>query len=110
MVAQLARASDGIGLRVVGVDAEHTEASVKAMMLPRDRNKKNRVAAAMQVALQDDLDHREALADLPSDEPTKTTDSARPNEFWDDSDVVSRSTVALVWWDGAQYAVWAQSV
>lgn len=68
------------------------------------------MAAALQSALQAELDQRESIASLPDDEPSKTTDPARANEFWDDGDVVSRTTVALVWWDGGKYVARMQSV
>ena len=56
--------------------------------------------------LQDLLDFRQPLADLPVDDPDKTTDPALPDLFWDGNDLVGRNTV-VDWfrWDGVRLSV-----
>lgn len=55
----------------------------------------NRAAkeAALKVALQDWLDVRQPISDLPDDDPDKTTDPARPDLFWDGGDLVGRGVL-----------------
>jgi hypothetical protein len=50
-------------------------------------------AAALKIALQDWLDVRQPISGLPSDDPDKTTDPARPDLFWDNGDLVGRSVL-----------------
>ncbi len=74
-------------------------------------NTKN--ALALKLALQEDLETRVALRDLPSDEPTKTVDPAAEFGelmFWEGNGinrvVVSRSTIVeSVVWDGTRYVI-----
>ena len=60
----------------------------KASDFPGNRAAK---AAALKAALQDWLDVRQPIADLPSDDPDKTTDPARPDLSWDGVDLVGRA-------------------
>jgi len=50
-------------------------------------------AAAMKIALQDWFDVRQPIADLPSDDPDKATDPARPDLFWDAGELVGRAVL-----------------
>ena len=60
----------------------------------------NRLAKFVERA-QQLIDFRQPLADLPADDPDKTTDPATPFLFWDGTDIVARSAVLEnVSWDG----------
>ncbi len=60
----------------------------------------------MKARLQNFLDVRIPLADLPDDDPDKTTDPARPDLFWDKGDLVGRGCVITdVFWDGERFGV-----
>ena len=69
-------------------------------------------AAAFIPFLQDQIDFRQRLNTLPTDDPDRTTDPAKPWLFWDgpgqpgNTDLVSRSDVITnVVWDGTRYVV-----
>ncbi len=50
--------------------------------------------------IQDLIDVRTPLADLPIGDPDKTTDPGLPNHFWDSGDLVARSIVIRdAWFD-----------
>ena len=91
MVSMIEKASDGKGFRLQN-KSEIIESDV---VVTGSRNQK-KIAAKMQKMLQDQIDHRESRASLPDYEITKTIDPARPNEFWDGDDVVSRSEVITI--------------
>ncbi len=65
--------------------------------------------AFLENALQAQTDVRQRLNTLPSDDRDRTIDPARPNLFWDgpgqpgNTDLVGRSTVYTVTWDGEKY-------
>lgn len=60
----------------------------------------------MKIRLQNFLDVSIPLADLPNDDPDKTTDPARPDLFWDKGNLVGRGCVITnVVWDGQRYIV-----
>ena len=64
---------------------------------------------AIRAFIQDSHDERTTLNQLPVDDPDRTTDPARPELFWDgpgqpgNTDLVSRSSIYKVFWDGARY-------
>jgi len=91
MVSTIIRASDGIGFRLQG-KSEIKEVDV---VVNGARNQR-KIAAKMQQMLQDQSDYRESRASLPDDEITKTVDPARPNEFWDGDDIVSRNEIITI--------------
>ncbi len=58
----------------------------------------------MKERLQNIIDVRIPLADLPDDEPTKHEDPARPDFFWDKGDLVARPCIVTdVFWDGERF-------
>ncbi len=78
-----------------------------------------KLALVMKDLLQGQIDVRIPLADLPDDEPTKTTNPDSPSFFWGDSNgvvqanpnrndtLISRDTiVTAVVWDGTVYVVY----
>ncbi len=79
---------------------------------------KDELATAFVPFLQDQLDFRQKLNTLPSDDPDRTTDPNKPWLFWDgpgqpgNTDLVSRADVVVsVVWDGSVYVVtvsWAR--
>lgn len=77
-----------------------------------------KLANALKIFLQDAIDTRLVLADLPDDEPTKTVNPDAPNFFWGQSDgsvhpnparndtLIARDTIITdVVWDGTRYSV-----
>ncbi len=62
----------------------------KASDFPGNRDAK---AAALKQTLQDWLDVRQPISGLPVDDPDKTIDPARPDLFWDGSDLVGRGVL-----------------
>ena len=50
------------------------------------RQRLSRLVAAIQAG----FDNVQPIADLPADDPDKTTDPARANVFWDGADIVYR--------------------
>jgi hypothetical protein len=73
---------------------------------------KEEIAAAFVPFLQDQLDVRQKLNTLPSDDPDRSTDPAQPFLFWDgpgqpgNTDLVSRSVIVEdVVWNGSVYVV-----
>ena len=62
------------------------------------------ICAELKIRGQALADVRIPLADLPEDDPEKTTDPATNVEFWDGTDLVTRHIlVESVWWDGEKY-------
>ena len=60
----------------------------------------------MKIRLQNSLDVRIPLTDLPNNDLDKTTDPARPDLFWDKGDLVGRGCViSAVTWDGQRHVV-----
>ena len=65
------------------------------------RNRPADIAARTTALLQAQFDVRIPLADLPLDDPDRTTDPARPDLFWDGTDLVGRGVRLTVSWDAA---------
>ncbi|KKN63162.1 hypothetical protein LCGC14_0504320 [marine sediment metagenome] len=81
------------------------EIDVVALLTEQEGNNV-KVAALVKMQLQDFLDVRIKRTDLPSDEPTRTSNPNREDFFWDGPDLVSRPViVSVVVWDGECYAV-----
>lgn len=76
-----------------------TTTDVRTRMRSEDRVDMSRVAAAMGRELQEAIDVRILIADLPDDDPDKTTDPAQPDIFWEAGFLVSRSEIVTVAWD-----------
>ena len=73
-------------------------ATVRSSLPGSQRNNATLVAAAVQKSLQDLFDVRIPRASLPLDDPDLLSDPARPNLFWDGTDLVGRSVkVTLTW-------------
>lgn len=53
----------------------------------------SKVEADVKKSLQDNLDNRQLIADLPDDDPDKVSDPGLPYLFWDGSFLVGRSVV-----------------
>lgn len=80
-----------IGIRLNGVGKDGFFEVLYAN-IPGNSWNQNRLNLFTQRA-QQLIDYRIPLADLPADEPTKTVDPARPDFFWDGTDIVSRSVI-----------------
>ncbi|MHA2404481.1 MAG: hypothetical protein ACXADH_15895 [Candidatus Kariarchaeaceae archaeon] len=94
--------TDELGIRIYGLGKtgllEVLYANIPGGSWNAQRLKK------FQDRVQDEMDDRVPLADLPVDDPDKTTDPALPNLFWDSGDLVSREYIILnlTWSDPAE--------
>lgn len=104
------KAADGIqvtlGSRVVSVQREEVRTRVR----PQDRNDVAALAAQMTRELQAAVDEPNMpVADLPLDDPDRTTDPALPNQFWQEIDgvmwSVARSALVTVSHDGHGFSM-----
>ena len=80
-------------------------AATRSAMPGNQRNNLALVAAAVQTALQNALDVRFARSSLPLDDPDLLIDPARPDLFWDGTDLVGRSVLVSLSWNGTGYAL-----
>lgn len=125
MVARIGKAADGVGIRLYRYSDESDEDSAEvnvaetAVMIVGGPNQKSdpvRIATAMTILLQQQIDIRYPRSDLwPGDpdlelddpnrepDPVFAADPATPRVFWDGSDVVERPAVVTVAWDGTAY-------
>ena len=97
------RAISSLGDRVVlnigGISREFLFSSLP----PGSRATKG---VALKNLVQAFLDVRIPRASLPSDDPDKLADPARPGLFWDGADLVARPVLVVsVVWDGTTYAL-----
>jgi hypothetical protein len=73
---------------------------------PDDQTKADAVALFVQ---ENYLDTRQRLITLPTDDPDRTIDPARPTLFWDgpgapgQTDLVGRSVLITIEWTGSEY-------
>lgn len=79
--------------------------TIRSAMPANQRNNPTLVVAAAQAALQAQLDVRTPRSSLPDDEPTKTVDPARPSFFWDGLDLVGRSVIVGLTWNGSGFVL-----
>lgn len=95
MVRQISRASDGIGLKWETSGTEYREVDILDLISTGgDANAK--VAILLASLLQDEEDTVVKRSDLPSDEPTRTTNPNRTNIFWQGGNIVTRSNIITV--------------
>ncbi len=109
-VHAVGKAADGLGPKVwLGANnaKEVTVTDAQAMIVggPNRKNAPKRIAAAMTVLLQIDIDVRYPQTDLHPDDPARLADPALPYMYWDGSDVVERVTVVEVTHDGTDYVL-----
>lgn len=120
---RLGRAADGIGPKVWthadrSKEVSVADAQVKIVGGPKQKSDPVRIAAAMTVLLQLEIDVRYPRSDLwPGDpdlelddpnrepDPVFAADPATEHVFWDGSDVVERRGVVEVVWDGTEYVI-----
>lgn len=87
-----------------------TAQTARSFLSGSDKNDPDLIAAKMTELLQNDLDNVQLLADLPSDDPDKTIDPARPDLFWRDLGggimaLVGRGVVVEITWTGSEYTI-----
>ena len=105
-IQSIVRLYDGggveIGIRLNGVGKDGFFEILYAD-IPGNSWNQNRLNKFTQRA-QDLIDVRIPLADLPADDPAKTTDPARPDQFWDGTDLVGRNVIiSEVFFDGSLF-------
>ncbi len=94
------------------VEGHKTDAVAK--VAPKDRKRVVVLAAQMTADLQDAIDEPYMrVADLPLDDPDRTTDPARPEQFWKDIGgvtwLVGRTAAVEVFHDGVQFQIRQQA-
>ncbi len=104
------KAADGIGPKVwlaanTAKEVSVTDARVMIVGGPNRKNDPTRIAQAMTILLQQQIDVRYPVTDLPPDDPLRLADPAMPHVFWEGSDVVERATVVQVTHDGTEYVL-----
>lgn len=101
MVATIKRASDGEGLQWETKTGEFKISDIEKTVEGEKTSAK--IAFKLQEELQAQMDFRVPIASLPDDEETKKTDPARPNFFWDGTDIVARSNIITVAYIDGKY-------
>lgn len=94
-----------------GYKTADTEAT--RLALPTDqRDDTGKLAEQLTTELQNQMDVRQPIDSLPDDDPDKTIDPDRPDLFWDRStrELVSRSVIVTVTWNGSEYVILVQRV
>ena len=92
---------------VTGVKGDGTPFTFNLSELPGQGFNANRLRK-IEERVQQEFDVRQAIADPPDDEPTKTMSAAEllaaygNRVFIDGTDIVSRSTLITLAWDGSQ--------
>lgn len=107
---KLGKAMDGVGPRVWTHSDRWREvlvsvASAKVVGGPKQKSDPVRLAAAMTVLLQLEIDVRYPQTDLHPDDPVRLADPATESVFWEGSTVVERRGVVKVVWDGTEYVI-----
>ena len=79
-----------------------TAAQARATLCGAARNNPVRICEAATILLQNQLDVRQSLASLSVDDPDKTVNPNRPDLFWSGTDLVGRSVLVQVVWNGTR--------
>ncbi len=123
-IHKITRSSDNFTVWLDSITSvQITKAEAEAVLVESDRSDPVQVAAKMTALLQDRLDFRQPLTDLPDGvdtgdepdniDPDRTIDPARPDLFWQVIDgvtyLVGRSILATVIWDGSRYVLETRS-
>lgn len=77
--------------------------TVRAALIGSAKDDPVQIAAKATQLLQALLDTRIPIANLPVDDPDKTTNPNRPDLFWAGTNLVGRSTLVTVTWTGIIY-------
>ena len=84
--------------------------TIRSAMPANQRNNVAAVVEAVRKALQASLDVRIPRTSLPLDDPDLISDPARPDLFWDGTDIVGRSVLVTLSWSGNAYNLTLQRV
>lgn len=109
------KASDGIGPKVWlhadnAKEVSVVDAQVKIVGGPNQKNDPTRIATAMTVLLQQQIDVRYPVTDLHPDDPVRLADPATERVFWEGATVVERVALVTVTHDGTEYVVRTRSL